>query len=83
MKKVWGERLTTVFPRQGHYAHDASVANFPRPDVTDRADRRSAGLRFGPPAPGGAGQVEAGTLNRDCPRDISVGAFVGSRGRPG
>ena len=22
MKKVWGERLTTVFPRQGHYALD-------------------------------------------------------------
>ena len=23
MKKIWGDRLTTVFPRQGHYAHDA------------------------------------------------------------
>lgn len=22
MKKVWGDRLTTVFPRQGHYALD-------------------------------------------------------------
>ncbi len=22
MKASWGERLTTVFPRQGHYAHD-------------------------------------------------------------
>ena len=22
VKKVWGERVTTVFPRQGHYAHD-------------------------------------------------------------
>jgi phosphoserine phosphatase len=34
IKQVWGERLTTVFPRQGHYAHDPSVASFPAPDVT-------------------------------------------------
>ena len=34
-KKVWGERLTTVFPRQGHYALDAKeVAAYPPPDVT-------------------------------------------------
>jgi hypothetical protein len=25
MKKIWGERLTTVFVRQGHYAHDPGV----------------------------------------------------------
>ncbi len=24
MKQQWGDRLTTVFPRQGHYAHDTS-----------------------------------------------------------
>ena len=23
VKQVWGERVTTVFPRQGHYAWDA------------------------------------------------------------
>jgi hypothetical protein len=34
VKKVWGERVTTVFPRQGHYAHAADVAKFPRPDIT-------------------------------------------------
>jgi FMN phosphatase YigB (HAD superfamily) len=35
MKKVWGERLTTVFVRQGHYAHDPEqVAMFPPADVT-------------------------------------------------
>lgn len=33
-KRVWRARLTTVFPRQGHYAHDPSVATFPAPDVT-------------------------------------------------
>ncbi|MBI1983154.1 MAG: HAD family hydrolase, partial [Acidobacteria bacterium] len=33
-KNIWGERLTTVFPRQGHYARDPQVAAFPRPDVT-------------------------------------------------
>jgi FMN phosphatase YigB (HAD superfamily) len=35
MKRVLGERLTTVFPRQGHYASDLEqVAAYPPPDVT-------------------------------------------------
>ncbi|HZT82982.1 MAG TPA: HAD family hydrolase [Gemmataceae bacterium] len=35
VKKVWGGRVTTVFPRQGHYAHDEKeVAKYPAPDVT-------------------------------------------------
>lgn len=35
MKQVWRERLTTVFPRQGHYALDArEIASWPAPDVT-------------------------------------------------
>jgi len=35
VKKIWGERVTTVFPRQGHYAHDSeAVAKYPAPDVT-------------------------------------------------
>ncbi|HET6606944.1 MAG TPA: HAD family hydrolase [Rhodopila sp.] len=30
VKKIWGERVTTVFPRQGHYALDpAIVAQYP------------------------------------------------------
>ena len=35
LKSSWGERVTTVFPRQGHYAHDsATVAQYPAPDIT-------------------------------------------------
>jgi hypothetical protein len=34
MKKHWGARLTTVFPRQGHYAHAPDVASYPSADVT-------------------------------------------------
>jgi FMN phosphatase YigB (HAD superfamily) len=34
VKEAWGERVTTVFPRQGHYASAAEVAKFPRPDLT-------------------------------------------------
>src|SRR5919205_34087 len=35
MKKIWGARLTTVFPRQGHYALDAAeVSKHPPADVT-------------------------------------------------
>ena len=35
MKAVMGERLVTVFPRQGHYAHDAdAIATYAAADVT-------------------------------------------------
>jgi FMN phosphatase YigB (HAD superfamily) len=35
VKQVWRERVTTVFPRQGQYAHDAKVLSaLPPPDLT-------------------------------------------------
>lgn len=35
VKKIWGRRVTTVFPRQGHYALDPDVvAKYPRADVS-------------------------------------------------
>jgi FMN phosphatase YigB (HAD superfamily) len=35
MKKVWGDRLTTVFVRQGHYAREAEhLAGFAPADIT-------------------------------------------------
>jgi FMN phosphatase YigB (HAD superfamily) len=35
MKKVWGKRVTTVFPRQGHYAVDPEIlATYPLGDIT-------------------------------------------------
>jgi len=34
VKKALGARLTTVFPRQGHYALDPEVATYPAPDLT-------------------------------------------------
>ena len=35
IKKLWGSRVTTVFPRQGHYALDPeAVAAYPAADVT-------------------------------------------------
>ena len=35
LKQHWGARVTTVFPRQGHYALDAAlVAKYPKPDIT-------------------------------------------------
>ena len=34
VKKVWGERVTTVFPKQGHYAFDPNIlAEYPPPDI--------------------------------------------------
>lgn len=35
IKKIWGKRVTTVFPRQGHYAFDEKeVAKYPPADIT-------------------------------------------------
>ncbi|MGZ4384750.1 MAG: HAD family hydrolase [Gaiellaceae bacterium] len=35
VKEIWGERVTTVFPRQGHYAVDPAVlSGYPPADVS-------------------------------------------------
>ena len=34
MQKIWGKRLTTVFPRQGHYADAANIAAYPPADFS-------------------------------------------------
>jgi FMN phosphatase YigB (HAD superfamily) len=34
VKKIWGKRVTTIFPKQGHYAHDPKIlAEFPPADI--------------------------------------------------
>ena len=34
IRKIWGERVTTMFPRQGHYANDPKiVASYPPADI--------------------------------------------------
>ena len=34
MKKIWGARVTTVFPRQGHYATDPEIlAKYPHGEI--------------------------------------------------
>lgn len=45
MKKAWGSRVTTVFPRQGHYANDPKVLEtYPPADIT--IDRIGDALKF-------------------------------------
>ena len=35
VKKVWGPRVTTVFPKQGHYAHDPEILRtYPPADIS-------------------------------------------------
>jgi len=35
IKKYWGDRVTTVFPRQGQFAYDPQVlASYPAADIT-------------------------------------------------
>jgi FMN phosphatase YigB (HAD superfamily) len=49
VKKIWGSRLTTVFPRQGHYAYDPAVLNtYPPADIT--VDRIGDLLKYDLPA---------------------------------
>jgi FMN phosphatase YigB (HAD superfamily) len=34
-KQIWGDRLTTVFPQQGHYAHDPKIiAGYPPANIS-------------------------------------------------
>jgi FMN phosphatase YigB (HAD superfamily) len=48
IKKVWRSRVTTVFVRQGHYAHDPSlVAAYDTPDVTIERIGELANWRVG------------------------------------
>jgi hypothetical protein len=35
VKRAWGDKVTTVFPRQGHYATDPAIlAAYPPADIT-------------------------------------------------
>jgi FMN phosphatase YigB (HAD superfamily) len=34
VKEVWGERVTTVFPRQGQFAREQVIARYPAADLT-------------------------------------------------
>ncbi|MRW86132.1 HAD family hydrolase [Pseudoduganella sp. FT26W] len=48
MKQGWGDRLTTVFPRQGHYAVAPDVASYTTPDLA--VDRIGDLLNYDLPA---------------------------------
>jgi FMN phosphatase YigB (HAD superfamily) len=49
VKRAWNSRVTTVFPRQGHYATDQKeVAKYPPPDLT--IERIAALLDYDLPA---------------------------------
>jgi FMN phosphatase YigB (HAD superfamily) len=52
VKAIWGNRVTTVFPKQGHYAMDPGVAGYPKPDFT--IDHIADLLALDPP-PGASG----------------------------
>ena len=44
VKKIWGPRVTTVFPRTGMYAHDPEVlAKYPAADITVESIAELAG----------------------------------------
>jgi polyphosphate glucokinase len=48
VKERWGSRVTTVFPRQGHYALDPGIAKYPTPDIS--VDRIGDLLAYEPSA---------------------------------
>lgn len=46
IKEIWGSKVTTVFPRQGHYAFDEKeIAKYPAADIT--IEKISDLLNFG------------------------------------
>jgi len=48
VKQYWGDRVTSVFPRQGHFAHDAAaVAANPPADVSIGGIGELAGYDWG------------------------------------
>ena len=48
IKEIWKSRVTTVFVRQGHYAHDQqAIAKYPAADVTLERIGELAGLDVG------------------------------------
>ena len=60
MKKIWGGRLTTIFPRQGHYALDPkNITAYPAADLTVEriGDLVNCDLPA-PPGATGAGRLE-------------------------
>jgi FMN phosphatase YigB (HAD superfamily) len=47
VKKNWGKRVTTVFPRQGHYALDEkAVSQYAKPDITIERIGEFVNLKF-------------------------------------
>jgi FMN phosphatase YigB (HAD superfamily) len=47
VKRVWGKRVTTVFPRQGHYALDEkAVSQYAKPDITIERIGEFVNLKF-------------------------------------
>lgn len=35
IKEIWGKKVNTIFPRQGHYAFDEKeIAKYPSADIT-------------------------------------------------
>jgi FMN phosphatase YigB (HAD superfamily) len=57
MKRIWGDRLTTVWPRQGHYALDRkAIATYPSADIT--IERIGDLLNYGLPALLGSGKAD-------------------------
>jgi FMN phosphatase YigB (HAD superfamily) len=60
VKKIWGDRVTTVFPRQGHYALDEKVvSSFSPADFTIDRIGDLANLDFQSLAEGGTMQAGA------------------------
>jgi FMN phosphatase YigB (HAD superfamily) len=59
VKRVWGPRVTTVFPRQGHYAHDPEIlVSYPPADVS--VDRIGDLLEYDVPTLLGAARAATG-----------------------
>jgi FMN phosphatase YigB (HAD superfamily) len=69
-KHAWGDRVTTVFPRQGHFGSDSQLlASYPAPDVT--VNRIGDLLEYELPALlAGSRLASANLFSQDLPQEV-------------
>jgi FMN phosphatase YigB (HAD superfamily) len=59
IKARWGDRVTTVFPRQGHYAHDPTIlATYPPADMAVDRIGDLLDIDLSPPAIGRSAAID-------------------------
>jgi hypothetical protein len=80
VKQVWGTRVTTVFPRQGHYAHDRQLlAAYPAADIEIAGIGEL--LRYDLPSLLSAGRLQSSGDLQKLAKEDDYATVIADRGR--